>query len=80
MDPQEVTTELEQPEPNEDKVEGKEPKSAEASSPTDGSTGDTEHGSQTRGASHKNPPLQNGTIIETLVMACFDKYTLYRLQ
>lgn len=61
MDPQEVQTELEQPEPKEDTLEGEAPESAEASRPPDGNTGETKQGTQTGSASHKTPPLQNGT-------------------
>lgn len=64
MEPQEVQTETEQPEPNEDKLEGEASESAEVSRPPDGNTGDTEQGAQPGSATHKSPPLQNGTCLQ----------------
>uniref|UniRef100_A0A3P8PUA7 Phosphodiesterase n=1 Tax=Astatotilapia calliptera TaxID=8154 RepID=A0A3P8PUA7_ASTCA len=61
MEPQEVKAESEQPEPKEDKLEGESPESEEVSTPPDGNTGKTEQGAQPGSATHKSPPLQNGT-------------------
>lgn len=61
MEPQEVHTESEQPEPKEDKLEGEAHESAEAGRPPDGNTGETEPGAEPESPTHKNPPLQNGT-------------------
>lgn len=58
MDPQEVQTELDQPESKEDELEGEAAESAEAGRPPDDNTGETKQGTPT---GHKNPPLQNGT-------------------
>lgn len=66
MDPQEVQTESEKPEPKEDKSETEVPESEEAIRPPDGNTGEMKQGSQAGSASHKNPPLQNGTSIYLL--------------
>lgn len=63
MDPQEVQTESEEPEPKEDKSETEVPDSEDAIRPPDGNTGEMKKGSQAGSASHKNPPLQNGTSI-----------------
>lgn len=68
MEPQEVHSESEQPEPNEDKLQGEEAESVEVSRPPDGNTGATEQGAQ------KNPPLQNGTsplTVQPRSMTCF---------
>lgn len=61
MDPQEVQTELDQAESKEDKLEGEAAESAEASRPPDDDTGEAKQGTPTGSASHKNPPLPNGT-------------------
>ncbi|XP_045907992.1 calcium/calmodulin-dependent 3',5'-cyclic nucleotide phosphodiesterase 1A isoform X2 [Micropterus dolomieu] len=64
MEPQDVHTESEQPEPKEDQLKGEAPESEEASRPPDGNTEDTEQEAQPGSATLKNPPLQNGELSE----------------
>ncbi|XP_008285721.1 calcium/calmodulin-dependent 3',5'-cyclic nucleotide phosphodiesterase 1C isoform X2 [Stegastes partitus] len=64
MEPQEVHTEPDEPDPKEDDLEGEAPESAEVSRSADGNTGEAEQGTQPGGATHRNPLLHNGELSE----------------